>query len=227
MESLEVILAAWTDRASRHSGSVLPGARRGGLAAARNSGPHPPVWVSVASSPASFEQTARRGYNALTLGFPRPVTAFAELTRAIETHGSTAAATRRVINWQPCTTHRMRERRARPRAGDHPLRPLPGGPAASAARPTRRPQPPRAASGLTDLDVGALIDQARVIAGNPQEVVDMLRYLQGEVGFTQLNHMFQFGGLGFEVAHESMALFAQEVMPKLRAPRGPTGPRLK
>jgi hypothetical protein len=29
--------------------------------------------------------------------------------------------------------------------------------------------------------------------------------------------MFQFGGLSFELANQSMALYAEEVMPKLRA----------
>jgi hypothetical protein len=48
-------------------------------------------------------------------------------------------------------------------------------------------------------------------------VADTLRYLQGEVGFTHLNHMFQFGGLSFDLAHQSMALYAGEVIPKLRA----------
>lgn len=62
-----------------------------------------------------------------------------------------------------------------------------------------------------------MIDQARLIAGNPDEVADRLSYLYGEVGFTHLNHMFQFGGLSFDVAHQSMALYAHEVMPKLRA----------
>jgi alkanesulfonate monooxygenase SsuD/methylene tetrahydromethanopterin reductase-like flavin-dependent oxidoreductase (luciferase family) len=71
------------------------------------------------------------------------------------------------------------------------------------------------------VDLSTLIDEARLIAGNPQEVADMLRYLQAEVGFTQLNHMFQFGGLSFDIAHESMSLYAQEVMPRLRTPVPP------
>ena len=85
-------------------------------------------------------------------------------------------------------------------------------------RPARRhAQAPRASAALADLDIGSLIGQARLIAGNPDEVADMLGYLHGEVGFTHLNHMFQFGGLGFDLAQQSMALYAQEVMPKLRA----------
>jgi hypothetical protein len=44
----------------------------------------------------------------------------------------------------------------------------------------------------------------------------MLSQLQQEVGFTQLDMMYQLGGLSFEVAQESMELFAREVMPLLK-----------
>ena len=69
-----------------------------------------------------------------------------------------------------------------------------------------------------------LIDNSRLVAGNPDEVADMLAYLQSEVGFTQVDLMFQFGGLSFETARESMELFSAEVMPRLRA-RQPTAAR--
>src|SRR5579862_3988432 len=80
MESLEVILKAWTNPRVTHKGrffevndvEVWPRPEQQ---------PHPPVWVSVSSTPASFEQTARRGFGALTLGFPRPVAEFARTTR--------------------------------------------------------------------------------------------------------------------------------------------------
>jgi hypothetical protein len=35
--------------------------------------------------------------------------------------------------------------------------------------------------------------------------------------------MFQFGGLSFDLAHQSMALYAAEVMPKLRDLNRPGG----
>jgi alkanesulfonate monooxygenase SsuD/methylene tetrahydromethanopterin reductase-like flavin-dependent oxidoreductase (luciferase family) len=73
---------------------------------------------------------------------------------------------------------------------------------------------PRAS--ITELDVPKLIDEGRLLAGSPREVADMLRQLHGEIGFTQVNMMYQLGGLSFEVAQESMQLFAHEVMPLLR-----------
>src|SRR5207302_2762697 len=82
----------------------------------------------------------------------------------------------------------------------------------SRQRPTRYVEPlPRGGRVITDQDVPKLIDEGRLLAGSPREVADMLRSLQREVGFTQVNMMFQLGGLSFEVAQESMQLFAREV----------------
>ncbi len=216
MEALDVILSAWTRPRVTHAGTyfqvddveVWPHPEQR---------PHPPVWVSCASSPTSFQQTARRGFYALTLGFPRPVPQFAELAHTYI--DAWRESGRDPSGYQMATLYHTvvceNSERARELASSHFSRFL-GGLRDSAQRPTRRPQPQRASSSLAELDCRALIDGARLIAGNPQEVADMLRYLQGEVGFTQLNHMFQFGGLSFDVAHESMQLYAQEVMPKLR-----------
>ena len=43
--------------------------------------PHPPVWISCTRNPESFERTARKGFNLLTLAFPHTVAQSAELTR--------------------------------------------------------------------------------------------------------------------------------------------------
>ncbi|MBV9327289.1 MAG: LLM class flavin-dependent oxidoreductase [Chloroflexi bacterium] len=217
MEALDVILDAWTQPRVTHAGTYFE-VQDVEVWPRPEQRPHPPVWVSCASAPASFEQTARRGFNALTLGFPRPVPAFAELTRIYR--DAWVDSGRDPSGYQMATLYHTlvceNGERARELAVTHFGRFL-RGLAASAARPTRKPPPPRAASGLTDMNVASLIDGARLIAGNPQEVLDMLRYLHAEVGFTQINHMFQFGGLSFDVAQESMALYAQEVMPRLRS----------
>jgi alkanesulfonate monooxygenase SsuD/methylene tetrahydromethanopterin reductase-like flavin-dependent oxidoreductase (luciferase family) len=87
----------------------------------------------------------------------------------------------------------------------------------SRLRPTVHAAPARPSALIAEEDVPRLIDEGRLIAGSPQEVTDTLSDLQREIGFTQVDLMFQLGGLSFEVAHESMELFAREVMPKLRA----------
>jgi alkanesulfonate monooxygenase SsuD/methylene tetrahydromethanopterin reductase-like flavin-dependent oxidoreductase (luciferase family) len=216
-EALEVILAAWTSPRFSHAGTYyqVPEIELWPLPQQR---PHPPVWVSCSSTPGSFEWTARQGYNLLTLGFPRPVPAFADSVRIYRDEW--ARMGRDPATYQIGTLYHTivaeKSEEARRLAAQHFGRFL-RGLRASAQRPTQVSQAGRASAALADLDVVSLIDQARLIAGNPQEVADTLRYLQGEVGFTHLNHMFQFGGLSFDLAQQSMDLYATEVMPKLRA----------
>ena len=215
-EALDVILGAWTNERFSHTGKFfqVPDVQLWPVAQQQ---PHPPVWVSVSSTRSSFEWSARQGYNILTLGFPRPVPAFAETVRIYRDEWE--AVGRDPADYQIGTLYHTvvceRGEQARELAVRSFGRFL-AGLRASALRPTQGAQPPRGATALADIDVPSLIDQARLIAGNPDEVADMLSYLHAEVGFTHLNHMFQFGGLGFDVAQQSMALYAQEVMPKLR-----------
>jgi alkanesulfonate monooxygenase SsuD/methylene tetrahydromethanopterin reductase-like flavin-dependent oxidoreductase (luciferase family) len=216
-EALEVILAAWTNPRFSHSGTYyqVPEVE---LWPRPQQRPHPPVWVSCSATRSSFEWTAQQGYNVLTLGFPRPVPAFAESVRIYR--DAWEAAGRDPADYQIGTLYHTvvceKSEDARQLASQHFGRFL-RGLRASAQRPTRFSQTGRNTAALADLDLLSLIEQGRLIAGNPQEVADTLRYLQGEVGFTHLNHMFQFGGLSFDLAQQSMALYAGEVMPKLRA----------
>jgi alkanesulfonate monooxygenase SsuD/methylene tetrahydromethanopterin reductase-like flavin-dependent oxidoreductase (luciferase family) len=225
VEALDVILAAWTSARFSHEGTFfkVPEVELWPLPQQR---PHPPVWVSCSSTRSNFEWTAERGYNLLTLGFPRPVPAFAETVRIYR--DAWQASGRDPADYQIGTLYHTivceKSEQARQLASQHFGRFL-AGLRGSALRPTRFSQAWRASAALAELDMAVLIEQARLIAGNPQEVTDMLRYLQGEVGFTHLNHMFQFGGLSFELAYQSMALYAEEVMPKLR-PAPATPPEL-
>jgi len=216
-EALDLILRAWTSKRFSHSGTFfeVPEVELWPLPKQQ---PHPPVWVSCSSTRSSFEWTARRGYNLLTLGFPRPVPAFAATVRIYQDEWE--AVGRDPADYQIGTLYHTivceKSEDARQLAVRCFGRFL-AGLRHSALRPTRFSQAGRASAALSELNVTSLIDQGRLIAGNPREVADMLTYLQGEVGFTHLNHMFQFGGLSFELAQQSMALYAAEVMPKLRA----------
>jgi alkanesulfonate monooxygenase SsuD/methylene tetrahydromethanopterin reductase-like flavin-dependent oxidoreductase (luciferase family) len=215
-EALDVILEGWTNQRFSHTGTFfeVPDLQ---LWPAPHQQPHPPVWISVSSTRSSFEWSARRGYNILTLGFPRPVPAFAESVRIYLDEWE--AVGRDPADYQIGTLYHTvvcekgeQARDLAARSFERFLKGLRG----SALRPTRGVHAARASAALADLDIAPLIDQGRLIAGNPDEVADMLAYLQGEVGFTHLNHMFQFGGLSFDLAQQSMALYAQEVIPKLR-----------
>src|SRR5579884_3776454 len=171
-EALDVILEAWTKPRVSHAGTYyqIPEVEVWPRPEQR---PHPPVWVSCSTSPASFEWTARRGYNLLSLGFPRPVPDFAGLVRVYRDAWRDSGRDAR--DYQIGTLYHTvvaeKSERARQLAVESFTRFL-AGLRASAARPTSRPQPPRLSSAIGQLDVAALVDQARLIAGNPQEVAE-------------------------------------------------------
>jgi alkanesulfonate monooxygenase SsuD/methylene tetrahydromethanopterin reductase-like flavin-dependent oxidoreductase (luciferase family) len=215
LEALEVIRTAWSGEQFSHAGQFfqIPNVRVWPRPEQR---PHPPIWVSCSNAPANFEWTARQGYNLLTIGFVKPVPQFAELTHIYR--DAWADAGHAPGGYQLGTLYHSviceRGPTARELATDAFTRFL--GQLRESETLARQPRPARA-SLLDSLTIGQLIDQSRLVAGNPDEVADMLGYLQSEVGFTQVDLMFQFGGLPIEIARESMQLFASEVMPRLRS----------
>jgi alkanesulfonate monooxygenase SsuD/methylene tetrahydromethanopterin reductase-like flavin-dependent oxidoreductase (luciferase family) len=215
LESLEVIRQAWTGKPFAHSGEFfqIPSVTVWPTPAQR---PHPPIWISCASAPQSFEWTARQGYKLLTIGFVKPVVEFAALTRAYRdawraaghvpgayeigtlyhsvVHEDGATARELALGAITRFLTQLKETEA----------------LATNPRPAR-------VSPIDNLSIKDLISQSRLVAGSPSEVAEMLSFLQSEVGFTQVDLRFQFGGLSFETARHSMELFAREVMPKLRS----------
>jgi alkanesulfonate monooxygenase SsuD/methylene tetrahydromethanopterin reductase-like flavin-dependent oxidoreductase (luciferase family) len=213
VEGLDVVLDAWRGARFSHEGRFYhyrdlevwpPGQQQ----------PGPPVWISCSRNPASFEWTARQGYGLLTIGFISPVPKSAALTRVYREAWTQP---------EPCQIGTLY----------HAIVAESGAKARQIALPAVRrflaqkdaaedlaaAQDLRAGAGgaVEDFSVERMVDEARLIAGSPAEVVDELRYLERELGFTQVDLMFQLGGLPFETARESMELFAAEVMPKLRA----------
>jgi alkanesulfonate monooxygenase SsuD/methylene tetrahydromethanopterin reductase-like flavin-dependent oxidoreductase (luciferase family) len=214
LEALEVIRTAWTGEQFSHAGQFfqIPSVKIWPMPEQR---PHPPIWVSCASGPASFEWTARQGYNLLTIGFVKPVPEFAELTRVYRDAWSDTGLL--PGGYQIGTLYHSVICEDGPKARKLALAAIKRFLAqlretealASQSRPGR-------ASVLDTLEIERLIDQSRLVAGNPDEVANMVADLRSEVGFTQVDLMFQFGGLPIEAARESMQLFASEVMPRLR-----------
>jgi len=57
----------------------------------------------------------------------------------------------------------------------------------------------------------------RMIAGSPRSVADQLQAQIDESGVNYIACRFAFGNITFDEASRSIALFAEQVMPKLRA----------
>jgi alkanesulfonate monooxygenase SsuD/methylene tetrahydromethanopterin reductase-like flavin-dependent oxidoreductase (luciferase family) len=206
LEALEVILRAWRGEPFSYEGSYfqVPQVQVWPTPEQR---PHPPVWISCSSSRESFLWPAERGYNLLTVGFVKPVPKFAELTRAYRDaypQGQITTLYHAVVCQDGATARRL---------GTEAI-----GRFLGQMRQSNELSSTDRRSPVEDLVIERLIDDSRLVAGSPAEVASMLRYLQAEVGFTQVALMFQFGGLSDAIARESMRLFAAEVMPCLRAP---------
>ena len=217
LESLEIILKAWEGRSFSHAGSyhqlhdveVWPRPEQR---------PHPPIWIAATSSPKSFEWAGTHGYSLLTIGYVRPIATLASLTRVyrdawaaaghpgeptIGTHYHVVVAedraTARRIAESGLTEHVRLNR---------------------SSQALSNQGPPPANEGIS---IQQLVDEGRLIAGDPDDCADMLRRFAGETGCTETHCLYQFGDIPFSVAQHSMELFAAQVMPRLREPEAIAG----
>jgi alkanesulfonate monooxygenase SsuD/methylene tetrahydromethanopterin reductase-like flavin-dependent oxidoreductase (luciferase family) len=78
----------------------------------------------------------------------------------------------------------------------------------SQANPGPQPEHPR---------VEQLVEQGRILAGTPDDCIEVLRRAQKAIGMTEAHCLFQFGAIDFAQAQRSLELFAREVMPKFAA----------
>ena len=210
IESLEVVRKAWSGAAFSHRGQhfqfenieVWPQpAQR----------PHPPVWIACSTSAEHFAWTAAQGYKLLTLAFNRPIEHLAQLTRVyrdqwtasghavsptIATHFHTVVAEDRAEARRIAVAGLAEHTRLGQEARSLAMRAIPR------------------AEGVVSSE--ALVDEGRLLAGDPEDCVRLLRQVAGATGFTEAHCMFQFGNIPFGVAQRSMELFAAEVMPRLQ-----------
>src|SRR5262245_310267 len=170
--------------------------------------PHPPLWYG-AHSPDSAERAARKGLNMVTNDMPAQTRAMVERYRQVwnEVHGAglppkmgmvrfvvvadsdeqaLAVARRAYLRWRASFTYLSEMN------GTLPQSPL------------------RADSFDT------LIKQGQAIAGSPETVRAFLAQQVEDSGVNYVVGQFCFGDLTLEEMLRSVALFASEVMPKLR-----------
>jgi alkanesulfonate monooxygenase SsuD/methylene tetrahydromethanopterin reductase-like flavin-dependent oxidoreductase (luciferase family) len=71
--------------------------------------------------------------------------------------------------------------------------------------------------GTSTMDPEHLMDRGYALAGSPETIRQRLADHQKELGFGTFSGIFQFGSLGHEEFLRSVTLFAEQVMPALRA----------
>jgi natural product biosynthesis luciferase-like monooxygenase protein len=228
-EGLELILKAWSGQPFSHHGAfynydnleVWPRPEQR---------PHPPVWISCAGTPASFEWAGQQGYSILTVAYRgvEPLIKLNQLYREAwaaaghkrdqyriaahyqvvlsedgnEAKDIIAKALQRYMGAITHTTDRIRADRERREAQQYD----------------------KVARELFDID--RMMADCRIVAGTPAEALATLERAQDLMGFTQCDCTFYFGGIPYDLARRSLRLFATEVMPKLRhrtAPHGAKG----
>ncbi len=211
IESLEVIRKAWTTRPFNHDGAYfhfenvelwpLPEQR-----------PHPPIWIACSGTPSSFEWTGTQGYKLLTIGYLRPVEKLAELTRLYrDAWAATGHQHRPTIatHYHTVVAESRQEARRIAEAGlaEHVR-------LNRASQALSRHGPPPANEGVP---IAQLVDEARLIAGDPDDCAELLRRIGGAIGCDEAHCMFQFGDIPMDVAQRSLELFGTEVIPRLRS----------
>ena len=209
IESLEVIRKAWSGDSFSHHGEyfdfedvqVWPRPEQQ---------PGPPIWIACSNTPASFTWTGTQGFNLMTIGYTKPIGETAALTRIYRDAWAAAGHNRPFA----LATHyhvvvaedRMEARRIAESALAEHVRLNHA--SRSLAKMEAGPVPNR-------IPIEQLIDQGRLIAGDPDDCLRLLRLVGSEVGTTETHCLFQFGNISFENAQRSIELFSREVMPRL------------
>ena len=219
-DGLAVILKAWSGAPFSHEGpfyrydnvEVWPRPQQR---------PHPPIWLSCGGTPASFEWAGQQGYKILTVAY-RGVEPLIELNRVYREAWAAAGHARDgygiAAHYQVVLAEDGREAK---RIAEEALRRYNGATTHTTTRirldseRTASEVQRRIADEMLDLD--RMVKECRVVAGTPAEAVDLLTRAQEMMGFTQIDCTFYFGGMPFEHAQRSHRLFAEKVMPKLRA----------
>ena len=208
LESLTVIRKAWTEQPFSHHGpyyqftdvEVWPRPEQR---------PHPPIWIACSNTPANFEWVGSHGYNLLTIGYTKPVGALADLTR-IYRHAFAAA---RGDDARPTiATHYhtvvAEDRAAARRIAEDGLREH-----VRLNRESRSLAKFDASPAVEAISVERLVDEGRLIAGDPDDCARTLRMVSEATGTTEAHCLFQFGNIPFTTANRSMELFARYVIP--------------
>jgi len=209
IESLEVVLKAWSGQPIFHQGKYYQ-INDVDLWPQPEQRPHPPIWFACSNSPQSFEWVGHHGYNLLTIGYLHPIEDLAKLTRIYRDIWAAEQGTEPTIGVHYHVVVNEDRKEAR-RIAESAL--------------VEHVRLNRMSRSLAKIDVGPapesppiqqLVDEGRLIAGDPDDCARMLRRFADETGCTETHCLFQFGNINFQMAQHSLELFAAEVMPRLQ-----------
>jgi alkanesulfonate monooxygenase SsuD/methylene tetrahydromethanopterin reductase-like flavin-dependent oxidoreductase (luciferase family) len=223
LEALQVILKAWSGRPFTHVGRFYRFEQEVTVWPQPAQKPHPPLWMAATKDPDSFAYAGGHDYNLLTVAWVKPLPQLAELVRTYRQ--ARAAAGLDPHGRQVCTHYQVvvaddgAEARQLAQAALRQYIAISASARSQAQATSLQALASASPRGDNDVDVAALVDEARVLAGTPDEVAATLERVGAELGVDVVDCSFYFGGLPFEVARRSFELFGREVMPRFaRAP---------
>lgn len=207
IESAEIIRQAWSDQPVNFHGEfydyqnvdILPKPVQR---------PHPPIWVGATRTEETFRYAGRNGFDLMTIPFVHPSTD--ALRDLVKTYREELAAARHDFVGREVLgkfhiyvsdgfERGMRE--AAPFMKNYSA-------IHAAVDPERK---------LTNRDIGADMARGFIIVGDPERCADTIRRWHEEAGITTFSGTFHFGGMPQELALKNIRLFAERVLPALKA----------
>lgn len=220
-ENLEVILKAWSERKFTHKGKsyqydnveLLPRPVQQ---------PHPTVWVGATSTAESFEFAGRSGFHLMLIPFLHELD---ELRSMVEIYLSA----RRTAGHDPLTARVIAmyhiyvgESSTEARATAEPALAAYHAAAAEARNLTQGiPEPPsyrthdEHRAKMRRLTFNDLVDQNRVLVGNPMEVREKVAHVRERLHLTDLAGNFALGSLPDLQTRATLRRFMEEVASKV------------
>jgi alkanesulfonate monooxygenase SsuD/methylene tetrahydromethanopterin reductase-like flavin-dependent oxidoreductase (luciferase family) len=206
-ESAVIIRQAWSDRPINFHGefyayqdvNILPKPVQR---------PHPPIWVGATRSEETFRWAGAEGFDLMTVPFIHPTTDalhdLVKLYRDELAHAGHDFVRREVLGKFHIYVSDSFERGMREAA------PFMKNYSAihASVDPERK---------LTDRDIGSDMARGFIIVGDPERCGDTIQRWHEEGGITTFSGTFHFGGMPQEMALKNIRLFADRVMPALRA----------
>jgi natural product biosynthesis luciferase-like monooxygenase protein len=219
VEGLELVLQAWSRQRFTHEGKYYQ-YRDLEVWPRPEQLPHPPVWIAATTNPTSFELVGKLDHNLLTVGYLKPMEDLAALIQLYRDARSAAGHTtqRRIAtHYQVVLTDDRASARRIAKEGLQRYVRLNFDAQSLAKTQVLRAETAAMARNPDSIDIDALVEQGRVLAGTPDEVAATLKRARDVLGITGVDCTFTFGAIDWETAERSMRLFATDVIPQVRA----------
>ncbi|MFI5270028.1 MAG: LLM class flavin-dependent oxidoreductase, partial [Chloroflexota bacterium] len=216
-ETLEIMHKAWQGGRFDHAGKAF---KWEGLQVLPppSQKPHPPIWAAAVKTDRSYTWAGEHNCHLMTAPFLADATKLRENVsaywRSLEEAGHPTAGKQILANLQVCVAPTRGEALATAEAcftRTNQVRQE-----AIRRGTNRNGSAPSASAALARVTVQDLVHEGKLVAGTPDDCVDVLRGLNDELGVSLFLGTFHYGGMAKDKVHQSLSLFMQEVAPHIQ-----------